>query len=100
MPVVFRVVRALCLVSVLVTAPAAAAAQDTPSSAPGTTAAREEFVPIGELPEEDRLPAAPLLVGAYAVAWAAILGYVWMLWRRLGRVEQELVQARRPPATR
>jgi len=91
-------VRTLSLVSLLALVPAAVTAQSAPPatpSAPGTTAARDEFVPIGELPPEDTLPAAPLLVAAYAVAWGALLVYVWMLWRRLGRVEQELRLARR-----
>ena len=50
----------------------------------------EEFVPIGELPEEDRLPAAPFLVGAYSLVWVFAFGYFWMLSRRLSIVESEL----------
>tara|TARA_B100000029_G_scaffold417948_1_gene422818 strand:- start:105 stop:458 length:354 start_codon:yes stop_codon:yes gene_type:complete len=50
----------------------------------------EEFVPIGELPEEDRLPAAPFLVGAYSLVWIFAFGYFWMLSRRLSVVEREL----------
>lgn len=57
---------------------------------PRPPAAQDEFVPIDEIPPEDRLPAAPLLIGAYAVAWVAILGYVWVLWRKLDRVEADL----------
>lgn len=70
------------------------------------TAAQEGFVPVDQLPAEDRLPAAPLLIAAYAVAWAAILVYVWSLWRRLSRVEQEMaalnrrVNSERPPGAR
>lgn len=73
---------------------------------PPKTAAQEGFVPVDELPPEDRLPAAPLLIAAYAVAWAAILVYVWSLWRRLSRVEQEMaaldrrVNPQRPPGAR
>lgn len=50
----------------------------------------DEFVPVSELPPEEQLPAAPLLVTAYAVAWVAVLGYLWSVWRRLGQVEHEL----------
>ena len=50
----------------------------------------EEFVPIGELPEEDRLPAAPFLVSAYSLVWIFAFGYFWMLSRRLSVVEREL----------
>jgi CcmD family protein len=57
---------------------------------PRPPAAQEEFVPVSELPQDEELPAAPLLAGAYAVAWVLVFGYVWSLWRRLGRVEREL----------
>lgn len=57
---------------------------------PPTTAAQDGFVPVEDLPPEDRLPAAPLLVAAYAAAWAAIFVYIWSLWRRLSRVEHEM----------
>lgn len=60
-----------------------------------TTAAQDGFVPIDELPPEDTLPAAPLLVGAYTVAWVLILAYVWLLWRKLGAVQREIEEARR-----
>lgn len=52
--------------------------------------ARDEFVPIDELPPTEQLPAARFLVLAYVFAWVAILVYVWSIWRRLGKVEQEL----------
>jgi CcmD family protein len=61
-------------------------AQQQPRQPP----AQDEFVPVSEIPESDQLPAAPLLVAAYAIAWLIIVCYVWSLWRRLGRVEQEL----------
>ena len=57
---------------------------------PRTAAAQDGFVPVDTLPPEDRLPAAPLLVAAYSVAWVAIMIYVWSLWRRLSRVEREM----------
>ena len=62
---------------------------------PPTTAPQDEFVPVKDLPAEDRLPAAPLLVAAYAAAWVAIIVYVWSLWRRLARVEHEIAALRR-----
>jgi CcmD family protein len=73
----------LVLVCVAGGATSARAAQPQP-------AARDEFVPIKEIPQEDQLPAAPLLIGAYGVAWLAIALYIWSLWKRLGRVEAEL----------
>lgn len=52
--------------------------------------ARDEFVPIDELPPNEQLPAARFLVMSYVFAWVAILVYVWSIWRRLGKVEREL----------
>jgi len=57
--------------------------------------AQDEFVPIDELPPEEQLPAAPLLVTAYAFVWVALVGYLWSIWRRVGRVELELAEVGR-----
>ena len=38
----------------------------------------------------EKLPATPFVFAAYAFVWIALLAYVFILWRRLGRVEQEL----------
>jgi CcmD family protein len=51
---------------------------------------QSEFVPINELPPGDQLPAAPLLIAAYAFVWLATMFYVWTVWRRLNRVESEM----------
>lgn len=53
-------------------------------------ATADEFVPVSDLPAKESLPAAPLLVAAYAVVWLMLMGYLVMLWRRLARVEQEM----------
>ena len=50
----------------------------------------EEFVPIDELPEEDRLPAAPFLIAAYSIVWILAFGYFWSLARRMEVVERDL----------
>jgi CcmD family protein len=71
-------------------APAAARAQQPP-----TTAAQEGFVPVDESKPQEHLPAAPLVMTAYAVAWVAIFGYVWSLWSRLARVEREIAEVSR-----
>ena len=55
----------------------------------------DEFVPVSQLPQQEQLPAAPLLIAAYAVVWILLLGYLLMLWRRLARVEQELASMAR-----
>src|SRR5262245_28094581 len=46
-------------------------------------AGQSEFVPVNSLPPADQLPAAPLLIAAYAFVWVATLFYVWTIWRRL-----------------
>jgi CcmD family protein len=51
---------------------------------------QSEFVPVREIPASEQLPAAPLVIAAYAFVWIAFLAYVWLMWRRLGKVEQEL----------
>jgi len=79
------VVVAACLMSM---------ASATIVAQPRTPAAQDEFVPVDELPPEDEMPAAPLLIGAYAIVWLLVLGYTWSLWRRLGRVEADLTALR------
>jgi CcmD family protein len=68
-------------------APASAALQQPPPS----SAAQDGFVPIDQLQPREELPAAPLVMAAYSVAWLVIFGYVWSIWRRLSQVEQEIV---------
>jgi CcmD family protein len=71
------------LMGVMCIAPPAWAQQ--PPTEPQT-----EFLPIDELPPAEQLPAAPLLVAAYAFAWLVVFFYVWTVWRRLNRVENEM----------
>jgi CcmD family protein len=81
----------LALILSLVSAPGAALAQQSPAAAPAQPpAATDQYVPMDEIPEQDKLPAAPYLIGAYMVAWLVLLFYVWSLWRRLQTVEEEL----------
>jgi CcmD family protein len=68
---------------------------------PSTPApAQDEFVPISELPADEKLPAAPFLIAAYAVVWVVLAVYVWTLWRRFRRAEQDVrnLAGRLPPA--
>lgn len=53
--------------------------------------AQEGFVKASELPTEV-LPATPFVFIAYAFVWVALIGYVFSLWRKIGRVERELDQ--------
>lgn len=75
--------------------PASSATAASPESEVQQPAARDEFVPVAELPPDEQLPAAPLLVGAYAFAWVMVLVYLFVLWRRLGRIEREVASVAR-----
>jgi CcmD family protein len=55
----------------------------------------DEFVPVKDLGSQEQLPAAPLVIGAYAVAWIAVFLYLWSIWRRLSRVESEIASVSR-----
>ncbi len=57
--------------------------------------AQDEFVPMEQIPPEDQLPAAPLLIVAYAFVWLSVFGYLWSIWRRLSAVEEELSELSR-----
>ena len=57
--------------------------------------ADEEFVPIDQLPPGEQLPAAPLLIAAYSVVWILTAGYLFSIWKRLSRVEQEIADVNR-----
>ena len=47
-------------------------------------------MPIDQLPPGEQLPAALFLITAYAFVWVALLTYVWSVWRRIARVEEEV----------
>jgi CcmD family protein len=51
---------------------------------------QNEFIPIDQLPPQDQLPAAPLLVAAYAIVVVALFVYVLSVARRLTSVQREL----------
>jgi CcmD family protein len=69
----------------------------------GTLAAQgaDQMVPASQLPAET-IPAAPLVFAAYGFVWAMVIGYVFLLWRRLARVDRDLadVRSRLRPAPR
>jgi CcmD family protein len=53
--------------------------------------AQDQFVPVKSLPgAQEKLPATPLVIGAYAFVWVVLLAFVWSVWRRQAKVEQEL----------
>lgn len=67
----------------------------TAGAAQPTQAAQDEFIPMGDIPPEDRLPAAPLLVTAYSAVWAIAIGFLWTIWRRIGAVERKFTDVSR-----
>ena len=42
--------------------------------------------------QRETLPATPLVYAAYGFVWLALITYVFLLWRRLGRVEREIAE--------
>jgi len=78
------------IVVVLVTCWGVAAAAAFSQAQPPPSPAQEGFVPIDQIQQKEQLPAAPLVMAAYAAAWLVIFGYVWSIWRRLSQVEQEM----------
>jgi CcmD family protein len=66
--------------------------------------AQSEFEPVTEIPASEQMPSAPLVIAAYAFVWLAFVVYVWTMWRKLGKVEQELhalsTQIAKPRAAR
>jgi len=63
------------------------------------------FVPVDPSADiTEKLPAAPMVMGAYALVWLVLIAYVWSLRRRQTRVELEMAALRarvseRPDAT-
>ncbi len=51
---------------------------------------QEEFIPIDQLPPQDQLPAAPLLIGAYAFVLLMLFGYMVITSRRLTVIQREV----------
>ena len=88
---VTRAAVALLLLVLVLASPAVGVAGQPPEGG----AAMDEYVPVAELPPDEQLPAVPLVLFAYGFIWAAVLIYMAALWRRLGKVHQELDAVRR-----
>jgi CcmD family protein len=58
-------------------------------AAPAAAQGDQGFVNASEITKET-LPATPLVFIAYAFVWVALVVYVFLLWRRVSRVEREL----------
>jgi hypothetical protein len=51
---------------------------------------QDEFKPISELPAQEQLPAAPLLIAAYVIVLVAFFVYVGSIARRLSSVQRDV----------
>jgi CcmD family protein len=92
--------RVLLVWLLLAAGPAWHTVVDAQQPPPRPKPAEDEFVPIDQLPPGEQLPAAPLLIAAYSVAWLAVAGYLFSIWRRLDRVDRDIAEAgRRLPRT-
>lgn len=80
--------RILAVVLLALACAVPAAAQTTPSGQQPKQ--QDEFVPISQLPPQEQMPAAPLLVSAYAVVMIVLFGYVLSVSRRLTSVQREV----------
>jgi CcmD family protein len=67
------------------------ARQQTPPKPPP----QDEFVPLDQLPPQQELPAAPMVVAAYSFVWVAFVGYMFLLVKRVQRVEADLRELER-----
>jgi hypothetical protein len=54
-----------------------------------------EFLPIDQLPPQEQLPAAPLLVAAYVFVLVAFVVYVLSVSKRLTTVQREVERLER-----
>ena len=51
---------------------------------------QDAFRPLSELPPQEQLPSAPLLVGAYSFVVVGLFLYLWSVARRLTAVQREV----------
>lgn len=48
------------------------------------------FVPMSSLPPGEEMPAARFVIGAYAFFLVLMLFYLWTIWNRLSKVEDDM----------
>ena len=57
------------------------------------------FVPAQSLPQTEQIPAAPLLLSSYGFFLVLMMFYLWTIWRRISKVEQEMHDLERRQGT-
>jgi len=80
-----RTLASMMILTLLTLTPALALGQP-----PVSTAQANDYVPISAVPAAEQLPAAPMVIGAYAFLWVVLLVYVFYLWRKMRGLEREL----------
>ena len=83
----------VALTSLLLVAAPVFAQQQPPN------AGLDGFVPAQSLPQTEQIPAAPLLLSSYAFFLVLMMFYLWTIWRRIGKVEQEMRDLERRQGT-
>jgi CcmD family protein len=76
---------AALLVALVLATPASSQSAQPPKPAP-----QDEYVPLDQLPPQAELPAAPMVIAAYTFVWIAFVGYMFLLVKRVTRVEADL----------
>ena len=82
-----KLIRRVLILTLLLAGAAAVPAharQEPPAEQQG------EFVPAGDLPQREQVPAAPLLIGAYVFVLLALFAYLVSVSRRIGAVQADI----------
>ena len=84
-------IRSLAVVAVTLATMSPALAQEPakPSQQPQQ---QTEYVPIDQLPPQEQLAAAPLLIGAYSFVVVVLFAYVLSVSRRLTSVHRDVAR--------
>ena len=88
----FRWLAGVALLAIGLSASLTAQPQPPPTPTPDSL---ERFVPMSEAAPREVLPATPLVFYAYAFVWLALIAYVFSIWRRMARVEQDVAAVQR-----
>ena len=52
--------------------------------------AMNQFVPRSSLPPSEQIPGGRLVIAAYGFFLILMVFYVWTIWRRIGKVQQDM----------
>ena len=52
--------------------------------------ARDQYLPIDQLPPGEQMPSAPFVIAAYGAIWILAMFYLWTIWRRIGKLEDDM----------